>query len=413
MKQLFRDQNGNVMILTALMAPLLLGAGGLGIDMIQWTLMQRMLQRQADSAALAGALARMQGANARNSALASIQRDNLVVLSASPVIENAPTSGTFAGNSSAVRVRLQTSRTLPLSSMFLKKTPIISAEATASAVTEGTFCVVSLERSNTTGITLQGNASVDMGCGLATNSPATAAVSAGGSSYVLASPISAVGGIPASGSFAPNTVLLRHSLPQSDPFTKLANPAITSCNPILNVNPNSSIVVNAPGGSACYRGMDIKGTVRFTPGTYYIDGGKLSVGAQGVVIGDNVTFVLTSSTAASNPSSIATVNINGGATLQLSASTSGTFAGVLLYQDRRATNASNNQVNGNATSRLQGAFYLPSQGLTFSGTAGMDTRCLQLVSRRVTFIGNARIQNQCPTNSGAKSFDGTRVFLVG
>ena len=80
----------------------------------------------------------------------------------------------------AVRVILQTSEVLPFSSFFMSSPPVIRAEATAAAVTNGEYCVISLESTTATGITMQGNASVNMGCGLVTNSKAANAVVAGG-----------------------------------------------------------------------------------------------------------------------------------------------------------------------------------------------------------------------------------------
>jgi hypothetical protein len=159
--------------------------------------------------------------------------------------------------------------------------------------------------------------------------------------------------------------------------------------------------------------MDLKGTVTLQPGTYYIDGSSFGVGSQATVIGTGVTIVLTSSNASSNPGSIATVSINGGANIQLSAPTSGTYKGVLLYQDRRAPDSGSNTINGNASSFLQGAIYIPNQEADFTGTAGMKTDCLQLVAKRLVFAGNSTISNQCPSDSGANSFVGTRVQLVG
>jgi hypothetical protein len=102
--------------------------------------------------------------------------------------------------------------------------------------------------------------------------------------------------------------------------------------------------------------------------------------------------------------------------MNMTAPASGTYAGLLVYQDRRAQDANSanfqDKVRGSSTSYFEGAFYFPKQELEFEGNTGMNTKCLQLVARRVKFTGNASIQNQCPTNSGAKSFDGKRVRLV-
>ena len=66
-----------------------------------------------------------------------------------------------------------------------------------------------------------------------------------------------------------------------------------------------------------------------------------------------VTFILTSSTAATNPGSIAQVSINGGATLNLTAPDTGTYAGVIMYQDRRADFGTSN-INGNSSTFFHG-----------------------------------------------------------
>jgi hypothetical protein len=415
LKDLIRDRSGNVLFIATASLPVVIGAGGLATDTIQWTLWQKEMQRQADSAALAGAYAKAQSADVTANATADINRYSFVTLSAAPTIENAPTVGSYAGNTNAVRVVLQTSQKLPFSSLFLSTAPTLKAEATAAVVSNGNYCVLSFENTATAGITMQGNATVNMGCGMATNSTAATAVVAGGSASIYATPVSAVGGVPASSNYATGTVLLPHSISQQDPYATLPMPDVPpgcSSNNIQS-QPNSTVNVPNPTGVACYSGMNLKGTVNFAPGTYIIDGGSLNFGSQAVVTGTGVTFILTSDNATSNPSSIATLSTNGSANIQLTAPSSGTYQGVLIYQDRRALDSGTNTINGNASSKLQGAIYMPSQAVSFSGTSGMDTQCVQILARRVTFIGNNNITNNCPAGSGSSSFTGTRVQLVG
>jgi hypothetical protein len=211
------------------------------------------------------------------------------------------------------------------------------------------------------------------------------------------------------GNFTSDTQLLPYSAPQDDPYAKIPLPTVFACSGNINVGPNANRRVD-PG---CYNSIDIKGRVTFSPGVYYIDGGNLDFGSQALVSGNGVTFVLTSSTAGGNPSSVGFVNINGGATVDLSATTTGAFAGVLFYQDPRATESKSNLINGNSSSKYQGAIYTPRQPLQFNGTSGMNTKCLQIVARQITFTGNSDISNVCPKDSGAGSFTGTRVRLVG
>lgn len=416
MTGLVGDRRGNVMILAAAGLAVLVGATGLATDTVQWSLWRHQLQRQADSAALAGAYADAQGKNVAASATADLTRNNKLTFSSAPVIENAPTVGAYAGNMNAVRVVLQTSTRLPFSGLFMAATPVISTEATAAVVQNGDYCVIALARTNSTGITMSGNATVNMGCGMASNTTSNNAVYAGGSSNIYATPIAAVGGLAWSSNYQNGTTLQPYSLPQPDPYSGLPQPDISGmkCNAKLDVSPNTV----APAASAgCYGSAKIQGTITLNPGVYYIDSANFSVGSQATITGTGVTIILTSANAATQPSQIGTVSINGGATLNLSAPSDGTYAGVLFYQDRRAVDSGNansiNTINGNASSAFTGAFYFPSQELDFSGTAGMNTKCVKMVSKRVTFIGNSTIANDCSDHPDWTKIRAVQVRLVG
>lgn len=408
LRKLRREDAGNVLAITAACLPLLIGAAGLAVDTAEWSYWKRQLQREADSAALAGAFAIAQGKDAVAAATNDLSRTNTISLSGPADISSAPNAGAYAGNIQAVRVVITTAQRLPFSGYFMSSPPSFAAHATAAVVTNGTYCAIALGSTTSAGITMQGNASLNFGCGLATNSHATNAVIAGGSASITATPVAAVGGLTASNNYSGSTQLLPYTLPQPDPYANLANPSPSGCQNQVTVAPNSSQALS-PG---CYKGMNIKGTATLSPGTYYIDGSSFSVGSQANLSGSGVTIVLTSSTAASDASSIATLNMNGGATVQLTAPTSGTYAGILFYQDRRAQDSTANTINGNAGSKFQGAFYFPSQELDFSGTSGMTTDCLQLVALRLTFTGNTSVSNNCPAGSGSHGFIGAQVRLV-
>ena len=401
------------MMLAALTMPVMIGAAGLASDTVSWALIKRQLQRQADSAALAGAYALSQAKDAGDAARHDITVASDVQLSATPTIIT-PTSGPYAGNVDAVQVTLASTPMLPFSSLFMPAAPTLSATATAAALSNGAYCVTALKPGTNWGINLQGNASVNLSCGMATNSTSpTGAISAGGSSSITASPLGAVGYIPASSNFSTGTVINSYAVPQRDPFVSLPMPVVpSSCNPILNSSPNSTMTVSNSTGVACYRGMNLKGTVTFDPGIYYIDGSSFSTGSQAIVTGYGVTFILTSSTASTSGTSVATLRLGAGSTMNLTATTSGTYGGVLFYQDRRASGYVNGG-GGNSSSTFQGAFYFPSEELDFNGTSGMNINCVQIVASTIQFIGNASINNICPAGSGAAAFSGTVIRLVG
>lgn len=406
---LLLEKGGNVMILTAFSILAIAGGAGIATDTIQWTLWQREMQRAADSAALAAALVNAQGGSAGATVTTELARYNLANLTSQVTV--APT-----GQPTGVKVALTTSRPLAFSGIFLRTPPTVRAEAIAAAVSFGDYCVRSLESTTATGITMQGSATVSLGCGMHTNSQGAPAVVAGGSSTVAASPVSAVGGLTGSSNYATGTVLQPYSLRQLDPYASLANPVVPSpCAAKLSVGNNNGNNgnINTQVDPGCYRGIDIQGHVTFKPGTYIVDG-NFDIGAQANVSGSGVTFILTSNQAASNPYSIGELKINGGATVNLTAQTSGTYAGLLFYQDRRASDSGGNAniINGTSSSVYQGAIYMPSQEVTFNGTTGMTTTCFFLVSRRVTFTGNASIDNSCPAGSGTPTLTGLQIRLV-
>ena len=451
LKKLWRDRRGNALIIAGAAMPLIVGSAGLASDTIEWALWKRQLQRLADSGAEAGVYAKIAGNSVddcSNVATAtytspvaySVKNNNHLPQTPTCTAVNPPTTGSYTSDTYAVKVDVSMQRRLGFSGMFLSTTPTISASATATIVPAGKYCVVSLEHTATTGITATGSATVDLGCGMITNSTSLNAAIATGSSTVTATPIAAVGGIPASNNWGTGTVLQPFTIAQADPFASVNAPDSSTfpsgnC-PDLRQNNSNDVMTSsqftanstykpmtgASAGAMCFGNIAISGTVTFPPGSVIVlDGGSLSIGAQANVTCAGCTFVLTNRSTATSPT-IGNVNINGNATVNLTSpgtsatGVAATYEGILMYQDRRATyttNANNTDlINGNASSTFQGAFYFPNQQMTFNGTAGMTTTCMQLVARDVTYSGNMSISNSCPADSGAHAFDGKKVRLV-
>lgn len=407
-QQICTNDRGNVLILMGLSMPLLVGLAGLGTDTIQWTLMKQQLQRSADSAALNGAYAKAQS----DSVSANANRDLTKTLDGYTgvgiTIENAPAAGSFAGNTRAVKVILTYSKALPFSSMFLPTPPLIRVEAVAAVLNNGDYCVISLEDTNATGITFSGSSIVDLGCGVATNSTGSDAVTADGATRVTASPVAAVGAVPASNNYRAGTQLIPYSIPQRNPFASLGDPsgdlpALCDGNS-LTVNNGQNITIN-PG---CFTNITVRGTLTMNPGTYYIKGGDFETNAQSVITANGVTIILTG-----GGSSIGQVKMNGGANIAMSAPTSGPYKGVLFFKDPDAPASFNDVFNGGASGSFLGAIYMPTQTVTLNGNSTFTTDCLQIVSRKVVMTGNTTITNDCPVGTAADTFVGTQVRLVG
>jgi Flp pilus assembly protein TadG len=437
-QKLWRDKRGNALVIAGASLPLIIGSAGLATDTIQWALLKRQLQRAADSAALAGVQGELSSQTVITGACSSstpIARDltigdinNRIGATPTCAVQTPPSTGPWSSTTNSVRVTLSTSRTLAFSGLFMSAAPTITATATAAQVQSGRYCVVSLDNKTETGISFSGNASVNLGCGLKTNAKGLSAVNGGGSSAVTASPVAAVGQIANSGVFATGTTFQPFSAPQPDPYAAVNAPASntfpsSNC-PAFRVNANATqtgitantdykAMTGASSGYYCMASMTLNGNVTLPSGVYVIDGGDLSIGAQANVSCSGCTFVLTNRSTSSTPT-IGSVNINGGATVTMSNMTSGTYTGLLFYQDRRATvangNGQSNLINGNSSSSYAGSMYFPSTAMTFNGTSGMSTACVQLVAWQVAFTGNTNISNVCPGGPGG--FDGSLVRLV-
>ena len=131
-------------------------------------------------------------------------------------------------------------------------------------------------------------------------------------------------------------------------------------------------------------------------GTYIMAGGGLVINSQAKVTGMGVTVYNTSSTGwgCSGSSSYTPMTISGQATVTLSAPTSGSLAGILLFGDRAGCStlgSCQDQINGESTTTLNGALYFKTDQLTFSGsnTSGF----MMLVADKIYINGNASFGN--------------------
>lgn len=390
------DRRGNVLIVSAIGAASLVGAAGLGVDTTQWFLAKRQLQQATDSGALAAALNMFHSRPFRDAATNEIERNFPDTVTIERIV-NPPQQGAYTGDTGAIEVMATVTRRLPFSGIFLDTTPLIRSRSVATVVGDGEHCVISLAEDGT-GIAVQGNANVLLGCGVAANSPSGISVDLSGTSFLAAQPISSVGGIDyASNNIPANTALQPFGLQVEDPLaerglTTPTNPSGCTYNN-FTVNPNTSVTINQ--GRYC-NGLNIRGRVHMNPGVYIIDRGTFLVNSQADVTGEGVTIILTGTTSAN----VADVQINGGAVVDLRAPTpdeNATWFGVLFYQDPMGI-ASESVINGGSDMQFEGIVYLPRGNLTFNGNAGQHADCLLLVANRVNFAGTSSLDNDCPSH---------------
>nr|WP_294848306.1 pilus assembly protein TadG-related protein [uncultured Sphingomonas sp.] len=443
-KRLWNEDRGNILVIFGAALPLLVGAAGLATDTIEWTLWKRQLQRAADSAAIAGVYTRI--ATDTQAAVEGSVNDDLALNYRADVDRDAgyPITTRLANDGdkrNQVQVVLQLHKSLPFSSMFMASAPRIRATAIAASVPGADeFCVLATDSSvGSVGIEVTGSTRLDLGnCSLMTNSrnPNTAASNgnagggnAGSNSWVHAKSLAATGGVKYSNSwdvsdYDPNSPSI------ADPYASKSAPSQSDCTKTVtadmskNQTYSSGVQDRTSGANAdtagdvvCFSGSEVKvqGELKLQSGvTYVIDGGDLTMSSTSSKIScGGCTIVMTNF---SNPAATGNVKITGG-TLDITAPTTGPYAGMAIFQDSRARDSGTsgqNVIQGNNGASVTGALYFGNRSLTYTGGSDTVFACLQIVSKRVTFTGNSamRTASDCPGRGYGAIQGGRRVRLV-
>lgn len=413
LQKLWHDRRGNALVIAGAALPLVVGSAGLASDTVHWALWKRQLQRAADSAALAGVYARAQEASYTNAVVTDLDRNNQVV----PDLLGSPTITTPADTADwthHVKVDLAVQKTLGFSSLFLSTAPIIRASATAAMIPDGNYCVVALARTGT-GIDIGGSANVNMGCGaIANSSDSTSSVDTNGTAYsFVADPVASAGGMPSSINGA--TDLQPFHVPMPDPFKNKYDTDVPPGTPCSNFNQHVRTETTGTGqnrvttthlSNGCYSSFSAgNGTFYLDPGVYYLDSTSLNLSGQTILIGTDVTIILTGA----DPGSI---SMSGNSEIQITAPTSGPYAKMAIIQSSTATAGNNNIINGDNNTFIDGAIYFPSGDMNFTGSSANSTRCAMIVSLTVEFSGNTNIQNDTTGCVADQTVTGKRIRLV-
>ncbi len=128
-----------------------------------------------------------------------------------------------------------------------------------------------------------------------------------------------------------------------------------------------------------------------SPGAYYINGGGINLSGPTSISGSGVFIYNTGGGA---------INLSGTGTIALSPMTSGTYAGLTVFQDRSSTVGAN--LSGGTNMNLSGTYYFPSAALTMSGSSGVAVMGSQMISKTLTFSGSAGVDVKYSAGSVAR-----------
>jgi Flp pilus assembly protein TadG len=413
------------MVLVAVGFVALLGAAGLAIDVGHMEVMQRQVQSAADASALAGALeiTKCDGTTGC-SAMSTAAKD--------AVTENGLTNSTLvtqcgstAGDTLSVTVNngpcaMGSSSADPhyLDSQYVeavvrKVEPTIFANVlgipslTISARAEATvgnypncFIISAYQpTSKSNQLTLNGNDKLDMPtCGIMDNSDSSTALIANGNVTVTTNGITIHGGDIINGNTSVSPTPVTNAATQTDPLNWLNSDKPTPSGCTYN-NELASTNTTLYAGTYC-GGLTINSTVTasFQPGVYIMQGNMIVNGSD-TISGTGLMFYFTSGS----------LIMNGNSHADLVAATTGTYAGILLYQDPSDT--STMTLNGDSTSVWQGAFYSPTGTLIVNGTGNLAAYTILDVAS-ATLNGNVHLGSNYSSLPGGSPAKGVTAVLA-
>ncbi len=179
----------------------------------------------------------------------------------------------------------------------------------------------------------------------------------------------------------------------SDPLSGLPAPTGGASQTAVNLSGNGTLTIS-PG---IYSQINVSGNANLTlkAGIYVIAGGGFSVSGNAAVTGSGVLIYNTASTYNSTSGADASggtygnITLSGNGALNLTAASTGPYAGILIFQSR--DNAKAVTISGNAMQGMTGAIYAKTAQLAESGNAqvGSASSPVSIVVDTLTLSGNA------------------------
>jgi hypothetical protein len=383
----WKDESGQALVMSALCMACVFGFVALATDVGVLLREKRLAQIAADAGAIAGAGEYNYG-GASTAATNAATANGFTTGGGTTVTVNSPpkngphTSGSPNGYIEVIVQQVQPA----LFRGYLGLGSItVAARAVANANGSTNGCIYTLGVSGPD-ISMNGNATVQVTtCGIIDNSSSSNALSMSGNVTLDAQSIGIVGGVSQNGNITLSPTPVTGVVPTSDPLAFLTAPTVPSpCSPDPGLG-GSGTQTLTPG---CYTGLSASGNVNLTlsPGLYVING-ALSLGGNVTLTGTGVTLDLLGSS-----------SFPGNATLNLTAPTSGTYNGVVIFQP--STNTNSISLVGNSGSTLKGIVYAPGAAVTLTGNSG-STIYTDFVAKSLSLVGNASFNSYASINGNS------------
>ncbi len=415
-----KNQAGQALILVTFSLAMILGMIGLAVD-LGWSYFRiQAAQSAAEAAALAASSSAMTDPNVSCTTAVCQAATACPATSATPPDTNITSGCLYAAangfrNSGSQSVRIASGLTPPptvtgVSTLYWVTVTITeqnvqlfsgmlgnhTSGGVAAQATAGVFrkpvsnCVYALDPHASGSFTVAGGGSVQTSCGVYVDSNSAGALDVAGQGSITAPLIDLVGNykncnVGQNCYFNPSLPVTNQNR-VADPFATLPAPAYSGCG-------QSTGALNISGGSVTLYpgvycgGISISGQsqVTLSPGNYILNGGGLKISSANASLSGSGVMIYNTS----NGYSYGPIVITGNSTVNLSAPTSGTYSGMLIFQDRSITSASDNIINGNTNPGLTGSLYFPTSPLKINGGSAPTPFTGKVIARTITITGGA------------------------
>ena len=256
-------------------------------------------------------------------------------------------------------------------------------------------------------LSLSGNASINVPGIVAVNSSATTALSASGNASVTASSIEVVGKVKKSGnaSFHPAPTTGAAAVP--NPLSGLSPPGTSGMtnHGAESLSGNAKATIQ-PG---IYSKISASGNAKLTlaAGIYIIEGGGLTISGNASITGTGVMIVNAGSNYPKTCGSYGSISLSGNGSYNLSPPTSGTYAGIVIFQPK--DNTKTLTLSGNAAG-MSGTLYAPAAKLSESGNAQLDA---SLIVDTLTISGNGTADGLTLESPDGTTDSGPTIAAIG
>lgn len=397
MRRLFSDRRGSVITMAGLMLPVLIGLGAFAVDAGNLYFNKSKVQMAADAAALGAVFALPDATAAATNAIDLVNKNtptSFGTLSKTQDVTvglwDASTKSFTPNSANANAVKVTTHRSAangnPVLTYFgsFVGASQFDVSATSIAVRFGGACVRVLDRTATNAFYVSGNGSTTLNCSLQVDSSATSAARTQGSSSVTSTKEACIVGGYSGNGWSPTPTTGCKVL--GDPLASVPEPSAPAA------------ACSLPSGGGTMAGnctitgtVSASGTINLQSGLYYLKGANLTVSNNAVVTGSGVMFFVDANS---------TISLGGGGSVSLSAGTSGSYAGILIFQSRSTPVTTAVTIWGGGSLSLNGTLYAPSATLNLGGNGSYSSTAQfgYLIADKITLGGSSSfVFNAFPT----------------